>query len=130
MSPDGCPRLHRSQSPFFSGASPLLTETHRHDRSGRNSSMKSTPASPCQRGGRRFAAELRSASAKRAKPASEPGFVLQHSRAPSRCYAEGLFVGSKCVGLGGAGVPSGVAEIEEAEVGLLFPQRLREDAQR
>ena len=31
----------------------------------------------CQRGGRRFAAELRSASAKRAKPASEPGLVLQ-----------------------------------------------------
>ena len=31
----------------------------------------------CQRGGRRFAAELRSASAKRAKPASELGLVLQ-----------------------------------------------------
>jgi hypothetical protein len=31
----------------------------------------------CQRGGRRFAAELCSASAKRAKPACEPGLVLQ-----------------------------------------------------
>ncbi len=92
--------------------------------------MKSTPASPCQRGGRRFAAELRSASAKRAKPASEPGLVLQHSRAPSRWYAEGLFISGDGTLLGAAGVPSGVAEIEEAEVGLLFPQCLREDAQR
>jgi hypothetical protein len=40
---------------------PLLTETHRYDRFCRKSSMKSAPASPCQRGGRRF----------------EPGLVLQ-----------------------------------------------------
>jgi hypothetical protein len=46
---------------------PLLTETHRYDRSGRKTSMKSTPASPCQRGGRRF----------------EPGLVLQKMQAPS-----------------------------------------------
>ncbi len=68
----------------------------------------------CQRGGRRF----------------EPGLVLQHSRAPSRWYAEGLFISGDGTMLGAAGVPSGVAEIEEAEVGLLFPQCLREDAQR
>ncbi len=68
----------------------------------------------CQRGGRRF----------------EPGLVLQHSRAPSRWYAEGLFISGDGTLLGAAGVPSGVAEIEEAEVGLLFPQCLREDAQR
>ena len=51
---------------------PLLTETHRYDRSGRKTSMKSRPASPCQRGGRRFAAELRSASA-RARGATRVG---------------------------------------------------------
>ena len=56
--------------------------------------------------------------------------MLQHSRAPSRWYAEGLFIGGDGTLLGAAGVPSGVAEIEEAEVGLLFPQCLREDAQR
>jgi hypothetical protein len=76
--------------------------------------MKSRSASPCQRGGRRF----------------EPGLVLQHSRAPSRSYAEGLFVGGDYAALGAAGVPSGVAEIEEAEVGFLFPQCVRVDAQR
>jgi len=52
--------------------------------------MKSTPASPCQRGGRRFAAELRSASASRAKPACEPGLVLQKSKAPSTVSSAGL----------------------------------------
>ncbi len=63
---------------------PLLIETTRYDRFGRNSSMKSRPASPCQRGGRRFAAELRSASASRAKPACEPGLVLQEMERPDR----------------------------------------------
>jgi hypothetical protein len=38
----------------------------------------------CQRGGRRFAAELRSASASRAKPAREPGLVLQETQRPGR----------------------------------------------
>ncbi len=38
----------------------------------------------CQRGGRRFAAELCSASAKRAKPASEPGLVLQGMERPDQ----------------------------------------------
>ncbi len=69
----GSGRINRFLPPALP---PLLTETHRYDRSGRNSSMKSKPASPCQRGGRRF----------------EPGLVLQHSRAPSRSCAEGLFV--------------------------------------
>ena len=41
-----------SLSPRF--LPPLLTETTRYDRSGRKTAMKSTPASPCQRGGRRF----------------------------------------------------------------------------
>jgi hypothetical protein len=41
----------------------------------------------CQRGGRRFAAELRSASAKRAKPASEPGLVLQININPTKYLA-------------------------------------------
>ncbi len=77
---------------------PLLTETTRYDRSSRNSSMKSTSASPCQRGGRRF----------------EPGLVLQHSRAPSRCYAKGLFVGNDRTVLGAAGVPSGAAGLASA----------------
>ena len=72
------------------------------------------PGTACEAGGRRF----------------EPGLVLQHSRAPSRWYAEGLFISGDGTLLGAAGVPSGVAEIEEAEVGLLFPQCLREDAQR
>ena len=45
----------------------------------------------CQRGGRWFAAELRSASAKRAKPASEPDLVLQKMKAPPRNSAEGRF---------------------------------------
>jgi hypothetical protein len=48
--------------------------------------------------------------------------VLQHSRAPSRCYAEGLSVCGDGTLLGAAGVPFGVAEIEEAEVRFLFPQ--------
>jgi hypothetical protein len=74
----GCPP---SQLP------PLLTETNRYDRFCRNSSMKSRPTSPCQRGGRRFAAELRSASASRAKPAREPGLVLQITINPVRHLA-------------------------------------------
>jgi hypothetical protein len=41
-----------------------------------------------------------------------------------------LFINGDGTLLGAAGVLSGVAEIEEAEVGLLFPQCLREDAQR
>ena len=69
---------------------PLLTETHRYDHSGRKTAMKPTPASPCQRGGRgrrsrmlrRFAAELRSASARRAEPAPRA-----RSRAPGNTKA-------------------------------------------
>jgi hypothetical protein len=99
-----------------------------------------------QRGGRRFAAdtvacfaadtvacfaaELRSASAKRAKPASEPGLVLQEMKAPSRSFAEGLFVGVDGSALGAAWVPFRVAKIEEAEVRVLFPECVRVDAQR
>ncbi len=64
-----------------------------------------TPPPLCQRGGRRFAAELCSDSAKRAKPASEPGLVLQHSKALSRSCAEGLFVCGERAALGAAGVP-------------------------
>jgi hypothetical protein len=45
-----------------------------------------TPPPLCQRGGRRF----------------EPGLVLQHSRVPSRCCAEGLFVGGDGPTLGAA----------------------------
>ncbi len=45
-----------------------------------------TPPPLCQRGGRRF----------------EPGLVLQHSTASSRCYAEGL-----CVLGDRRGAPSG-----------------------
>ena len=63
---------------------PVLTETAQYDHFWRKTSMKSTPASPCQHGGRRFAAELRSASARRAKPASEPGLVLQETQRPGR----------------------------------------------
>ena len=47
---------------------PLLIETTRFDRFGRKTSMKSRPASPCQRGGRRF----------------EPGLVLQKMERPDR----------------------------------------------
>jgi hypothetical protein len=53
--------------------------------------------------------------------------VLQHSRAPSRCYAEGLFVCSDSPVLSAAGVPFGVAEIEEAEVSFLFSECVRVD---
>ena len=55
---------------------PLLTETYRYDRFSRNSSMKSAPASPCQREGRQF----------------ESGLVLHRKRSPAKrfCLA-GLF---------------------------------------
>jgi len=46
------------------------------------------------------------------------------------CYDTVCVLPVPLILLGAAGVPSGVAEIEEAEVGLLFPQCLREDAQR
>ncbi len=59
----------------------------------------------------------------------EPGLALQHSRAPSRCYAEGLFVGSDRMLLGAAGVPFGVAEIEETQIRFLFAKRVRIDAE-
>jgi hypothetical protein len=42
--------------------------------------------------GRRFAAELCSASAKRAKPASEPGLVLQLLEAPPVTRIGGAFL--------------------------------------
>jgi hypothetical protein len=44
----------------------------------------------CQRGGRRFAAELRSASAKRAKPSREPGLVLQNPKPRRAVSSAGL----------------------------------------
>jgi hypothetical protein len=56
---------------------PLLIETTRYDRFGRNSSMKSRGASPCQREGRQF----------------EPGLVLQVDINPVRYLAwRGCFV--------------------------------------
>jgi hypothetical protein len=63
---------------------PLLTKTHRYDRSGRKISMKSTPASPCQRGGRRF----------------EPGLVLQNQSPVERLARRGFLspnVSGPCV---------------------------------
>ncbi len=54
--------------------------------------------------------------------------MLQHSRAPSRCYAEGLSVGCNRSALGAAGVPSGAAKVEEAEVRLFFPEGVSVDA--
>ena len=54
---------------------PVLTETHRYDRSDRKTSMKSRPASPCQRGGRGF----------------EPRLVLQKTQAPSVGSTGGAF---------------------------------------
>jgi len=58
---------------------PLLTETHRYDRSRRKTSMKSRRTSPCQREGRQF----------------ESGLVLHRKRSPAKqfCLA-GLF---RCV---------------------------------
>jgi hypothetical protein len=56
--------------------------------------------------------------------------VLQHSRAPSRSYAEGLSVCGECSALGAAWVPFGAAEIEEAEIGFLFPECVSVDSKR
>jgi len=59
-----------------------------------------TPPPLCQRGGRgRHSRMLRRC---------ELGLVLQHSRAPSRCYAEGLSVCGDCSALGAVWVLFGV----------------------
>jgi hypothetical protein len=79
---------------------PLLTETTRYDRFSRKTSMKSRRASPCQRGGRgrrrrllrRFAAELRAASAKR--PPRSGTRQRARSRAPEQVNAPGRRVGA------------------------------------
>ena len=102
---------------------PLLTEMTRFDRFRRNSSMRSRPASPCQRGGRgrrgrrlrgrrsrmlrgrrsrrlrRFAAELRSARAKR--PPRSGARPRARSRAPGNGKARSqLQSGLSCSGDG------------------------------
>jgi hypothetical protein len=79
-------RLHGCKAGILRVRLPaLLIETTRYDRFGRNSSMKSTPASPCQRGGRRF----------------EPGLVLRFLPPRPRVTWSGrLSCGSRgCVGL-------------------------------
>ncbi len=75
--------------------------------------MNSTIATRCQREGRQF----------------ESGLVLQQTRAPSRCYAAGLFRFGGRRGLGAAGVPSGAAKIEEADVRFFFLHGVGVDAQ-
>jgi hypothetical protein len=53
---------------------PLLTETRRYDRFRRNSSMKSRPASPCQRKGElRAMSEQRAASSEYERPLGREG---------------------------------------------------------
>ena len=80
--------------------------------------------------GRRFAAELRSASASRAKPAREPGLALQQIQASSRSYAQGLFGCDSPFLLGAAGVPFGAVEVEKTEIGFLFSECVRVDSKR
>ena len=101
-----------SRPPKFSrrpGLPPLLTETNRYDRFGRNSSMKSTPASPCQH-------EVSSSRpslvrlAQQAKLARESARVLQENSSPAEQepggadvamkhesgFASGPLVGGRC----------------------------------
>jgi hypothetical protein len=73
-------------------------------------------------GSRPSFARLAQSARREAARAGEPGLVLQHSRAPSRSCAEGLLVGGDRALLGAAGVPFGVAEIEEAQIRLFFSQ--------
>ena len=74
----------------------------------------------CFAGSRPSFARLAQGARREAARARESGLVLQHSRAPSRSCAKGLFVGNDRTVLGAAGVPSGAVKVQETQVGFLF----------